>query len=121
MGGDEAAKLLRRAVFDYLRYDKDFKHDHKIVIRVYANYRGLCYAYVNIAGILPTAKVFSDFVLGFNKAHPLCDFIDAGNHKEAADTKLKGMSSESNPSNTLSQSSFAPLRLMLLVMSCDTC
>lgn len=88
-GGDEAAKLLRRAVFEYLRYDKDFKHDNKIVIRVYANLRGLSKAYVD-NGILPNTDFFAQFVVGFNKAHPLCDFVDAGNHKEAADTKLKG-------------------------------
>jgi hypothetical protein len=88
-GGDEAAKLLRRAVFEYLRYDKDFKHDNKIVIRVYANLRGLSKTYVDM-GILPNTNSFADFVVGFNKAHPLCDFVDAGNHKEAADTKLKG-------------------------------
>lgn len=88
-GGDEAAKLLKRAVFDYLRYDEYFKHDHRIVIRVYANLRGLSKTYAD-KGILPNTAAFSDFVRGFNKAHPLFDFIDAGNHKEAADTKLKG-------------------------------
>ena len=88
-GGDQAAKLLKQAVIDYLRYDEDFKYDHKIVIRVYANLRGLSKTYVD-KGILPNTAAFHEFVLGFNKAHPLCDFIDAGNHKEAADTKLKG-------------------------------
>ncbi|EXJ70670.1 uncharacterized protein A1O5_05660 [Cladophialophora psammophila CBS 110553] len=87
-GGDEAAKLLRRAVFEYLRYDNDIKHDDKIVIRVYANLRGLSKLYSDMS-ILHTITAFSQFVLGFNKAHPLCDFIDAGNHKEAADSKLK--------------------------------
>jgi hypothetical protein len=91
-GGDEAAKLLRKAVFEYLRYnDADFKLDHKIVIRIYANLRGLSHTYAE-KGILKNSSTFTDFVLGFNKAHPLCDFIDAGNHKEAADSKLKGRS-----------------------------
>jgi hypothetical protein len=91
-GGYEAEKLLRRAVFDNLRYDPDFKHDQKIVIQVYANLRGLSKTYSD-KGILPNTTAFAEFVLGFNKAHPLCVFIDAGNHKEAADTKLKGASS----------------------------
>ena len=56
---------------------------------MYANLRGLGKTYFD-GGVLPTPAAFSDFVLGFNKSHPLCDFIDAGNHKEAADTKLKG-------------------------------
>lgn len=89
-GGEEAAKTLRQKVFDHLKYDNNFKLDHKITIRVYANLRGLSKTYVD-KGILATVSGFADFVLGFNKAHPLCDFIDAGNHKEAADTKLKGM------------------------------
>lgn len=95
-GGDEAAKRLRKSVFEYLRYDEDFKHDHKIVIKVYANLRGLSKTYA-IKSILPHAAAFHDFVLGFNKAHPLCDFIDAGNQKEAADTKLKGTRSTPAP------------------------
>jgi len=33
------------------------------------------------------------FVRGFNKSHPLCDFVDAGNDKEAADSKIKGKGS----------------------------
>lgn len=102
-GGEVAAKLLSNSVSEWLRPDKDFRLDHKIVLRVYANYRGLCKTYVNMSGILPDVNLFNDFVLGFNKAHPLCDFIDAGNHKEAADTKLKGTSSGSGPPKTLSQ------------------
>ncbi|KIW34987.1 uncharacterized protein PV07_01714 [Cladophialophora immunda] len=88
VGGDEAAKLLRQAVFEYLRHDNNFKHDYKIVIRVYANLKGLSKFYSDM-NILPSATSFNQFVLGFNKAHPLCDFMDAGNHEEAADTKLK--------------------------------
>lgn len=56
---------------------------------MYANLRGLSKTYAD-KGILPNTAAFFEFVLGFNKAHPLFDFIDAGNHKEAADTKLKG-------------------------------
>jgi hypothetical protein len=51
--------------------------------------RGLSKTYVDM-GILPHINSFAEFVIGFNKAHPLFDFVDAGNHKEAADTKLKG-------------------------------
>lgn len=86
-------KLLRKAVFDYLKDDPIFKHDNKIVIRVFANLRGLGNAYAN-KGILPNPTAYNEFVLGFNKAHPLCDFTDAGNHKEAADSKLKGQRSD---------------------------
>lgn len=88
-GGDQAAKRLRKAVFEYLRYDENFNHDHKIVIKVYANLRGLTKTYTTNS-IVPHTAAFHEFLLGFNKAHPLCDFIDAGNQKEAADTKIKG-------------------------------
>ena len=81
---------MRKAVFEYLRYDQDYKRDHKILVRIYANMRGLSKTYAE-KGILPNSIAFSDFVLGFNRAHPLCDFVDAGNSKEAADTKLKGI------------------------------
>lgn len=89
-GGDAAAKGLQKAVFDYLRHEEDFAHDTKIVVRVYANFLGLSRTYVN-KGILQRETTFADFVLGFNKSNPLCDFVDAGNHKEAADSKLKGL------------------------------
>lgn len=70
------------------------------MIRVYANLRGLSKTYAD-KGILANTNAFSEFILGFNKAHPLCDFIDAGNHKEAADTKLKGALSDMMVSQTL--------------------
>ena len=88
-GGEEAARLLRRAVIDDLRHDKEFYYDHKIVIRVYANIRGLSKTYAD-KGILPILASFPDFVLGFNQVFPLCDFVDAGTHKEAVEAKIKG-------------------------------
>ena len=99
-GGDDAAKRLQQAVLEYLRYDEDFEYNHKIVIRVYANLRGLSKTYAD-KRILPSMSAFSEFVLGFNKAHPLCDFVDAGNHKEAADTKIKGRCSLETSRHTL--------------------
>ena len=81
---------------EYLQHDESFKFDHELVIRVYANMRGLSSTYANLR-MLPNSNVFYEFALGFNKAHPLCDFMDVGNHKEAADTKIKG-----KPANNLS-------------------
>jgi hypothetical protein len=115
-GGDEAAKLLKRAVFNYLRHDEDFKHDHRIVIRVYANLRGLSKTYAD-KGILPNTAAFFEFVLGFNKAHPLCDFIDAGNHKEAADTKLKGALSKRMSLQTVADFSLQKTSVCMFTMS----
>lgn len=91
-GGEEAGQALIRAVHNELKYDTNFKLDQKIIIKVYANVRGLSKIYTD-KRIVTAPATFADFVVGFNKAHPLCDFVDAGNHKEAADTKLKGNAS----------------------------
>ena len=56
------------------------------------DYRGsseMILRYVD-AKILPGSSQFDLFLRGFNKSHPLCDFVDAGNDKEAADGKIKG-------------------------------
>ena len=103
-------------MFDYLRHDKDFKHDHRIVIRVYANLRGLSKTYAD-KGILPNTAAFSEFVLGFNKAHPLFDFIDAGNHKEAADTKLKGSLSKKTSLQTVADFSLQKTSVCIFITS----
>lgn len=92
-GGAAAAECLRRAVFDYLRgRGKGFEHNYKILIRLYANLRGLHKAYHHVQLPSPKSHVdaVSDFVLDFNKSNPLSDFIDAGNNHGAADTKLRG-------------------------------
>lgn len=115
-GGDEAAKLLRQAVFKYLDQNSDFKHDTKIVIRVYANLRGLSKTYVDL-GILPHINSFAEFVVGFNKAHPLFDFVDAGNHKEAADTKLKGEPTYFHTSHDTTDYWFQKFSIYMFTMS----
>lgn len=51
--------------------------------------RGLAKLYTQY-GLLSKAEDFSDFILGFNKNHPLCDAVDSGNHKESADKKIQG-------------------------------
>jgi hypothetical protein len=89
-GGEDTAQKPREAVSNYVRnLDGVSQHDPQIVVRIYANMEGLSKTYRD-------AKVLSDlsqldlFVRGFNKSHPLCDFVDAGNDKEAADSKIKG-------------------------------
>jgi len=62
----------------------------KFVIRTYANFRGLAKAYTDNE-ILQQPWEFESFVRGFNMGHSLCDFTDAGNGKECADEKIRGM------------------------------
>lgn len=66
------------------------------------------------ANILDQREEFARFVRGFNMAHPLCDFIDAGNGKECSDVKIRGESKTSRGINrwdVLVQCSSSPQKL----------
>jgi hypothetical protein len=89
-GGEDTAQKLRQAVSDYVKkLDGISQRDPEIVIRIYANVEGLSKAYRD-AKILAGSSQLDFFLRGFNRSHPLCDFVDAGNDKEAADGKIKG-------------------------------
>ncbi|EXJ92477.1 hypothetical protein A1O3_01028 [Capronia epimyces CBS 606.96] len=87
-GGEDAGKHLRTAVLDYYKTHAKYHADDRIVMRIYANSKGLGRTY-KAAKIIPDEAVFDQFMIGFNRSHPLSDFVDAGHHKEAADSKLK--------------------------------
>lgn len=89
-GGEDTAQKLRDAVTSYVKgLDGVSQPDPQIVVRIYANMEGLSKTYRD-AKILFSPSQLDLFVRGFNKSHPLCDFVDAGNDKEAADSKIKG-------------------------------
>ncbi|EXJ92478.1 hypothetical protein A1O3_01029 [Capronia epimyces CBS 606.96] len=88
VGGHDAARDLRKAVYEYFKTKTGFHLDTKIVIHVFANIAGLSKIYQE-ARILPDPVVLRQFLQGFNKQHALCHFIDAGDDKEAADNKVK--------------------------------
>ena len=73
----------------FLRRHHSQESHSKILIRVYANTRGLEKLLDNDIGDGPPV-VIDRFVRDFNMANPLSDFIDAGNGKECADEKLRG-------------------------------
>ncbi|KIY01382.1 uncharacterized protein Z520_02934 [Fonsecaea multimorphosa CBS 102226] len=87
-GGEEAGKHLRAAILEYYKTNTRYHADDRVIIRVYANCHGLSRTY-KTAKIIPDEIVFDQFMVGFNRSHPLSDYIDAGNHKEAADSKMK--------------------------------
>ncbi|KAH7109286.1 C-x8-C-x5-C-x3-H type zinc finger protein-like protein [Dendryphion nanum] len=88
-GGREAAHMLKRAVTEYLKSElESIDSNSKIIIRVYANIRGLSKAYKDF-DILSTQFGMEEFVRGFNMADPLCDFVDAGSGKECSDEKIR--------------------------------
>lgn len=88
-GGEQAARALRNTIIEYLQHDQNIPAGTKTVIRVFANIAGLGKAYCE-HGILPNPHDINPFVRGFNKYTPLCDYVDAGDDKEAADNKIKG-------------------------------
>ncbi|EXJ85597.1 hypothetical protein A1O1_05963 [Capronia coronata CBS 617.96] len=87
-GGEDAGKHLRTAVLNYYQTHAKYHADDRVVMRIYANAKGLGRT-SKAAKIIPDESVFDQFMIGFNRSHPLSDFIDAGHHKEAADSKLK--------------------------------
>ncbi|KAI9830817.1 MAG: hypothetical protein M1819_005342 [Sarea resinae] len=89
IGGQEAVGRLRSSVFAHLQTKvPSIRRDVEIVVRVYANIKGLSRTYRE-ANILDRHTDFESFVRGFNKGHPLCDFIDAGDGKECSDVKIR--------------------------------
>lgn len=88
-GGLEAARYLRNAVCEYVTMKFKLPSNIQIRIRVYANTKGLASAY-SFNNILGSTDTLNMFVRGFNMGHPMCDFVDAGDGKECADSKLKG-------------------------------
>jgi len=57
---------------------------------MFANVTGLSKAYQE-AKVVTDTMLFRQFLQGFNKEHALCHFVDAGDDKEAADNKVKGL------------------------------
>lgn len=90
-GGQEASRLLVSAVNEYIRGGSlGLSSDLAIVIRIYANLKGLARTYKD-AKVLADGNDLEQFVRGFNKGHPLADIADAGQGKECSDEKIRGM------------------------------
>ena len=90
VGGESAARELRRAVTEYITEKNIISSDFEITIRVYSKMQYLNKTYHD-AGILKEENTLQEFVQGFNRVDPLCDYIDAGNDKEGADSKIQSM------------------------------
>ena len=88
-GGESAARELRRTVAEYITEKKIVSSDFDITIRVYSKMQYMNVHYHNV-GILEEGTSLQQFVQGFNRVDPLCDYIDAGNDKEGADSKVQG-------------------------------
>lgn len=88
-GGSEAAALLNNRIRASLAA-KGLEHCD-IMVRVYANVVGLSKA-LSKAGLAgPEKRSLAPFIANFNRSFPLTDFVDAGEYKENADFKLRGL------------------------------
>jgi hypothetical protein len=77
-------------VCEYVSKELELPSHIPIRIHIYANIKGLASAY-SYNKILDSADDFYKFVRGFNMGYPMCDFVDAGDGRECADSKLKGI------------------------------
>ena len=87
-GGRQAAWLLKDAIKKWAsQFQPDLPSDYRIVVRIYANVRGLADVLVR-AGIIENIYQFEDFTRGFTRSHTLFDFVDVGSGKDRADAKI---------------------------------
>ncbi|KAL8927602.1 MAG: hypothetical protein Q9172_001312 [Xanthocarpia lactea] len=87
-GGKLAADELLARVKEYLKDLNLEVENTDVVVRAYANVRGLGKACVKNDLMKPTADL-GLFANGFTGRHPLFDFVDVGVGKERADHKIR--------------------------------
>lgn len=88
-GGSRAANLLNEAIKSQL---KCLKLDHcHIMVRIYANLVGLSKTLSSAQLCGPGQRSLAPFVADFNRSEKLFDFVDAGEHKENADFKIRAV------------------------------
>lgn len=88
-GGSRAASLLNEAIKTRLRH-LDLDHC-RIMVRIYANLAGLSKALAHVKLCGAEKRSLSPFVANFNRSGDLFDFVDAGELKENADFKIRGV------------------------------
>lgn len=83
--------MLHQGIRDYMSNTTlTLANNVPVLATVYYNKAGLQQILVS-TGVC-TNKQFEGFLLGFNQATPLCSMVDVGPGKEAADHKIKGIS-----------------------------
>lgn len=89
-GGRRAASLLHTAISEWSQANVDeLPRDARLVVRVYANIKGLARGLYSNAAIT-SAEVLNDFVHGFTYGNTLFDFVDIGPGREHAADKIAG-------------------------------
>ena len=88
-GGQEAARILNDTIKFSLR-QRGLEHC-SIMVRVYANLVGLSKSLSRAKLIGAEKRSLAPFVASFNRSNELFDFVDAGEFKENADSKVRAM------------------------------
>lgn len=87
-GGRDAASELHSKVQAYLASELAFPSSGDIVVKAYANHRGLA-SHLVASGFIGSERDFALFVEAFNQRMPLFEFADVGAGKERADHKIR--------------------------------
>ncbi|EOD51910.1 putative ccch zinc finger dna binding protein [Neofusicoccum parvum UCRNP2] len=88
-GGIEAAQLLNDKIQEYLR--RLSLDDCRIMVRIYCNLAGLSKTLARAKIVGFEARSLAPFTASFTRSRDLYDFVDAGDKKEGADFKIRGM------------------------------
>lgn len=68
----------------------------RVMIRIYANLLGLSKALARAGLSGNEARSFATFASSFTRSQDLADYIDAGDKKEGADHKIRGIVGDSS-------------------------
>lgn len=91
-GGITAANILSDYVKDYLQsYLGGHADQCRVMVRIYANVLGLSKSLARVGLCGNEARSLSHFTASFTRAEDLFDYVDAGDKKEGADHKIRGM------------------------------
>lgn len=91
-GGVTAANLLSDYVKDYLQSNLAGNADQcRIMVRIYSNLLGLSKSLARVGLAGHEARSISSFTSSFTRSEDLFDYIDAGDKKEGADHKIRGV------------------------------
>lgn len=78
-------------MIDYVTTNLSITSDFEVMIRIYSKMQYLNRTYHD-TDILKEEHTLQEFVQGFNRVDPFCEYVDAGNDKEGADRKVQSRS-----------------------------
>ena len=95
-GGSHAANVINNVALDWALINiPEAAEDINVIVRVYADVCSTTEACVS-AGIINHSAMMEDFVVGFNSANSLFDFVDVGTTKGGTNVNVIGESTYSS-------------------------